>query len=63
MGDILPYPAKVPLPERIARLFRTAYKVMNSIRSRLKGIVAGIEFAKEYKEHVEATVEAVAAKE
>jgi hypothetical protein len=63
VGDILTYPAKVPLRERITRFFRPAYKVMNSIMSSLKGIVPGIEIAKEYKEHVEAAAEAVAARE
>lgn len=63
VGDILTYPAKIPLRERIARFFRPAYKVMNSIMSSLKGIVPGIEIAKEYKEHIEAAAEAIAARE
>lgn len=63
VGDILTYPAKVSWRERIAKFFRPTYKVMNSIMSSLNGIVPGIEIAKEYKDHVEAAAEAVAARE
>ena len=63
VGDILTYSAAVSWRDRIAKFFRPAYKVMNSIMSSLNGIVPGIEIAKEYKEHVEAAAEAVAARE
>ena len=63
VGEFITYGAKKTWGERIARFFRPAFKVMNSIMSSLKGIVPGIEIAKEYKEHVEAAADAMEEKE
>jgi hypothetical protein len=63
VGDVIKYPAKRTIGERIAKLFRPACKVMNSIMGSLKAILPALEIAKEYKEHVEAAADAIAEKE
>ena len=63
VGDILTYPAKKTWTERIARLFKPTFKIMNSLMGSLKGVLPGIDIAKEFKEHIEATVDALQKKE
>jgi hypothetical protein len=59
VGEILTYPARLTLPERFARFARPVFKCMNSIMGSLKDVLPGIEIAKEFKEHVEASVDAL----
>ncbi len=59
VGEILTYPAKPTWRERLARFVRPVFKCMNSIMGSLKEVLRGIEIAKEFKEHVEASVDAL----
>lgn len=59
VGEILTYPAAPTWRERLARFARPVFICMNSIVGSLKDILRGIEIAKEFKEHVEASVDAV----
>lgn len=59
-APILTYPERKTLIERLVSLVRPAAQVMNSILGSLPAVVMpGKEIVKEYKEHVEASYEAV----
>lgn len=63
VGEFLTYPGRITWGERLARFAKPAFKCMNSIMGSLKEVLPGIEFAKEFKEHVEASVDALEQKE
>jgi hypothetical protein len=63
---ILTYPEKTwreRLVERLVKLARPAFGAMNSVLGSLSTVLPVLEIAKEYKEHVEITVEALGQEE
>jgi hypothetical protein len=59
VGEILTYPGQPTWAERLGRIGGPVFKCMNSIMGSLKSVLPGIEIAKEFKEHVEASVDAL----
>jgi hypothetical protein len=58
-GGIITYPDDPTLWERIKRFGRPAFKAMNSVLGSLSSVLPVLEIAREYKDHVELTVEAM----
>jgi len=63
LGQILTYPGRPTWSERLAKFVGPVFKCMNSVMDSLSDVLPGIEIAKEFKDHVEASLDALEQKE